>query len=175
MLGGSVALVFVSGVLFYLWKRRKRIPGVSQLLFLSEEAIDETLQEEGCALPDDKYKSCNMTVEDCRDLTERLKNIMRKDKPYINPKLKIVDLAEMLDVPAYKLSYLFNQYLKRTFYDYVNDYRIAEFKHLVNQGEHKLYTLNTLIEKCGFVSRASFFRYFKKTSGMTPNEYIKKL
>lgn len=175
VLGGSVALVFVSGVLFYLWKRRKRIPGVSQLLSLSEEAIDETLQEEGCALPDDKYKSCNMTVEDCRDLTERLKNIMRKDKPYINPKLKIVDLAEMLDVPAYKLSYLFNQYLKRTFYDYVNDYRIAEFKHLVNQGEHKLYTLNTLIEKCGFVSRASFFRYFKKTSGMTPNEYIKKL
>ena len=89
--------------------------------------------------------------------------------------VKIIDLAETLDVPPYKLSYLFNQYLKRTFYDYVNDYRIAEFKYLVNKGEHKTYTLSAMIEKCGFISRASFFRYFKKTTGMTPNEYINTL
>ena len=45
----------------------------------------------------------------------------------------------------------------------------------MNKGEHKTYTLSAMIEKCGFISRASFFRYFKKTTGMTPNEYINTL
>lgn len=167
ILGGAFSL--------YWWRIRKVSLNIPQFLSSSEEAISEEIMNGDSLLSDDKYKSCNITVEDCRELTERLKTIMRNDKPYIDPKLKIVDLAETLGVPPYKLSYLFNQYLKRTFYDYVNDYRIAEFKYLVNKGEHKTYTLSAMIEKCGFISRASFFRYFKKTTGMTPNEYINTL
>ena len=99
---------------------------------------------------------------------------MLAEKMYVNPELKIADLSRKLNVPAYKLSYLFNQYLNLSFYDYVNDYRIAEFKALVDKGEHKSYTINTLMERCGFVSRTTFFRYFKKKmDGQTPSEYIK--
>lgn len=168
----GVVVILGGGYCFYRWRIKKAALNIPQFLSSSEEGIDDN---NDISLSDDKYKSCNITVEDCRELTERLKTIMRNDKPYIDPKLKIVDLAEVLDVPPYKLSYLFNQYLKRTFYDYVNDYRIAEFKYLVNKGEHKTYTLSAMIEKCGFISRASFFRYFKKSTGMTPNEYINRL
>lgn len=42
-------------------------------------------------------------------------------------------------------------------------------------GEHTRYTLNALMELCGFSSRTSFFRYFKKVNGITPSEYIKSL
>ena len=87
----------------------------------------------------------------------------------------IPDLASIIGVPSYTLSYLFNQYLKRNYYDYINDYRIAEFKSLVSKGEHTRYTLNALMELCGFSSRTSFFRYFKKVNGITPSEYIKSL
>ena len=170
-----IVVILGGGYCFYRWRIKKAILDTPQFLSSSEEAISEEIENDDSLLSDDKYKSCNITVEDCRELTERLKAIMRNDKPYIDPKLKIIDLAETLDVPPYKLSYLFNQYLKRTFYDYVNDYRIAEFKYLVNKGEHKTYTLSAMIEKCGFISRASFFRYFKKTTGMTPNEYINTL
>ena len=84
-------------------------------------------------------------------------------------------MASIIRVPSYTLSYLFNQYLKRNYYDYINDYRIAEFKSLVSKGEHTRYTLNALMELCGFSSRTSFFRYFKKVNGITPSEYIKSL
>ena len=91
---------------------------------------------------------------------------------YTNPDLKIADLAAMLDTSAHTLSYLFNQHLNRNYYDYINDYRIAEFKRLIVEDEYAKYTLSALAELCGFSSRASFFRYFKKAMGITPNEYI---
>ena len=34
---------------------------------------------------------------------------------------------------------------------------------MIEDGEHSRYTLDTLIEQCGFNSRATFFRNFKKS------------
>ena len=59
------------------------------------------------------------------------------------------------------------------YYDFVNSCRLAEFKLLIEKGAHTKYTLNALIEMCGFNSRTSFFRYFKKINGIYPSEYIK--
>ena len=50
-----------------------------------------------------------------------------------------------------------------SYYDYINDFRISEFKKMIEDGEHSRYTLDTLIEQCGFNSRATFFRNFKKS------------
>ena len=94
---------------------------------------------------------------------------MHREKPYTNPNLKIADLAVSIGTSSHTLSYLFNQY------DYINDYRIAEFKRLVEKDEYAKYTLSALAELCGFSSRASFFRYFKKATNITPNEYIRSI
>jgi len=50
---------------------------------------------------------------------------------------------------------------------------VKEFKRLVADAESSKYTLSALAEQCGFSSRASFFRSFKKLTGITPNEYIR--
>lgn len=100
---------------------------------------------------------------------------MIKNKPYINPNLKISDLAHAINSSSHSLSYVFNQYLNQNYYDFVNEYRIAEFKTLVVDPKYSRYTLTALSEKCGFSSRASFFRSFKKLTGITPNEYIQQM
>jgi AraC-like DNA-binding protein len=46
---------------------------------------------------------------------------------------------------------------------------------LIAKDEYSKYTLGALAELCGFSSRASFFRYFKKATGITPNEYIRSI
>ena len=84
-------------------------------------------------------------------------------------------MAAILNVSTYTLSYLFNQYLDKNYYDYLNDYHIEEFKRLVDKDEYSKYTLTALAELCGFSSRTSFFRYFKKVIGITPNEYIRSI
>ena len=65
--------------------------------------------------------------------------------------------------------------MDKNYYDYLNDYRIEEFKRLVDKDEYSKYTLTALAELCGFSSRTSFFRYFKKVIGITPNEYIRSI
>ncbi|MCI6549937.1 MAG: helix-turn-helix domain-containing protein, partial [Prevotella sp.] len=72
-----------------------------------------------------------------------------------------------------KLSQVFSLYLKENYYDYINRYRLSEFKRLITEGENRRYTLLALSELCGF-KKSSFFSTFRKVEHMTPTEYLKK-
>lgn len=137
-----------------------------------EDQVVTEEKEVGQKTEVEKYKTIRISKEDCERMIKDLENYMKTAKPYANPNLKVGDLAKAIGVSSHNLSYLFNQYLKCSYYDYINDYRVAEFKHLVKSGEYRKYTLSALAEICGFNSRASFFRSFKKVTGVTPNEYI---
>ena len=41
--------------------------------------------------------------------------------------------------------------------------------------QYSRYTLTALAELCDISTRASFFRLFKKSTGVTPNEYIRSI
>jgi AraC-like DNA-binding protein len=68
---------------------------------------------------------------------------------------------------------VFNLYLKENYYDFINHYRLEEFKRLVDAGAHRRMTLTALSEQCGF-KKSSFFSTFRKVEGMTPAEFMKK-
>ncbi len=105
---------------------------------------------------------------------EELLELMKKKKPYLTPGLKIHDLASMLNnVPPYSLSDQINKHLGINFYDFVNGYRIEEFKKRVNKNEHNNQTLLGIAHDVGFNSKASFNRIFKKHTGQTPTEYLR--
>lgn len=93
----------------------------------------------------------------------------------MNHSLKIADLASVAKTSSNALSYVFNQYLQKSYYDYINEFRVEEFKTAIQNDKYSKYTLEALSEHCGFSSRASFFRAFKKVTGITPNEYIKNI
>ena len=95
--------------------------------------------------------------------------------PHESAHIKIADLANVANTSSHALSYLFNQYLQKSYYDYINEFRVEEFKNIIQQKKYSQYTLEALSEHCGFSSRASFFRSFKKVTGITPNEYIKNI
>ena len=98
---------------------------------------------------------------------------MREHKPFVDPDMKIADLAKLANVSSHKLSYVFSQHLNITFYDYINRFRVEEFKNIVKEKGVDSLTLSALAEQAGFSSRASFFRYFKKIENISPGEYIK--
>lgn len=183
IIGGGV-LIILLGVVFYIRiRRRKQQPVVladmRETVDVPEPAVVEQAVSSEIAkdikTSEDKYKTNKVSPEECKRLFKLLEAVMQQKKPYKNPALKIADLADLIGTSSHVLSYLFNQYLNRNFYDYVNDYRVAEFKQLIAKEEYARYTLSALAEHCGFSSRASFFRHFKKMTGVTPNEYIKQL
>ena len=151
-------------------EREEPMPGPAKVIEKEIQPVKETN-----VVAEEKYKTNKISVEECKRLADKLEIVMHKEKPYTNPNLKIADLAASIGTSSHTLSYLFNQYLNRNYYDYINDYRIAEFKRLVEKDEYAKYTLSALAELCGFSSRASFFRYFKKATNITPNEYIRSI
>lgn len=167
-----IAAAFLGYVYFQRKRKEKQAKAVQPQAPVREETKENEKQEKTA---ETKYKTNKISTEECKRLTEKLEALMLREKPYTNPELKIADLATMLGRSAHTLSYLFNQHLNRNYYDYINDYRIEEFKRLINEDEYSKYTLSALAELCGFSSRASFFRYFKKATGITPNEYIRSI
>jgi AraC-like DNA-binding protein len=65
-----------------------------------------------------------------------------------------------------------NQREGKHFYDFVNTYRIEEFKEMIAARKNLQFTLLSIALDCGFSSKTSFNRYFKKATGQTPSEYV---
>lgn len=121
-----------------------------------------------------RYVSSRISEEECSRLYEEIEKVMQDKKPYLNPEFKIQDLANMVGSSSFALSYVFNQYLKTGYLNYVNGYRVEEFKRIIAEEESLKFTLTGIALKCGFSSRASFFRHFKSATGLTPSQYIKE-
>ena len=111
--------------------------------------------------------------EECADIVKRMKEYLERERVYTNADLKMKDLADVLHLSAPKLSQVFNLYIGQNYYDFINGYRLEEFKRLVEDGEMRRYTITALSEQCGF-KKSNFFSTFRKVEGMTPVEYLKK-
>lgn len=120
-----------------------------------------------------KYSRVNTNEDEQQRLLARLEEYMRHDKPYLSQEVKLSDIASHLDISTVKLSQLFNVYLQRNYYDFMNHYRLEEFKRRIDDKRYAHYTLLALAEECGF-KRSSFFATFKKVEGITPTEYVKR-
>ena len=123
----------------------------------------------------EKYKYSNLTDEAANKLKSQLNLLMVSEKPFLDPKLTLHQLAEMLETNTNSLSRVINEGFNKNFYDYINFYRVEEFKKLVNQDDHKQYTFLSVAYKVGFSSKTTFNRAFKKLEGITPREFYKKL
>lgn len=100
-----------------------------------------------------------------------LKKIMIEKKPYLDPELNISRLSEHTGLTVTQLSSLLNNTLQVTFFDFINQYRINEFKVQVVNPENKNLTLLGIGLNCGFNSKATFNRVFKNHMNITPKEY----
>ncbi len=136
----------------------------------SQRENGEELLEEGSQ----KYSKVKIDEEECEGIVKRMKEYLERERVYTNADLKMKDLADVLHLSAPKLSQVFNIYLGENYYDFINRYRLDEFKRLIEAGEHKRFTITALSEQCGF-KKSNFFSTFRKVEGLTPAEYLKKL
>lgn len=141
-------------------------------LFIQEEQIDPS--DENIATKK-KYAKSGLNEEQAIQLQKQLTKLMEKEKIFTDSDLTLSYLASRLDIHPNYLSQVINEKEQSNFYDYINTLRIEEFKKLAVLPENKKYTILTLAFECGFNSKSSFNRYFKKITGTSPSEYMRSL
>ncbi len=110
-----------------------------------------------------------------KKLYNQLLQTMESSKPYLDSHLSLHKLAASSKIPAGKLSTVINNYANQNFYDFVNSYRVTQIKERLKTEDMELYSILGIAEECGFNSKASFNRVFKKMEGKTPTQYLKSL
>ncbi len=106
---------------------------------------------------------------------KNLKKIVEDKELYLDPLLSINKLSEITKIPQYKISKILNSQLDQSFYDFINGYRIEAVKTQMDNGAADDLSILGIAMDCGFNSKASFNRVFKKREGITPSQYLKGL
>lgn len=122
----------------------------------------------------DKYKRSGLKDKDAERYFKDLLRIMDTEKPYLNEKLSIQDLSDILKISRHYLTQVINEKLHKNFYTFINEYRLKEVKKRMLSDKYKNYTILSIAFESGFNSKSTFNTLFKNYTGMTPSEYRKK-
>jgi len=106
-------------------------------------------------------------------LLDKIQFEMKENNHFLNPNLTLKIFAESLKEPPRKVSHHINHGLGKTFIDFVNEYRVDEFKKQITQEKLAHLTLTGIALECGFNSKSTFNRVFKKISGQSPSSFQK--
>ena len=124
----------------------------------------------------------SMSVDSKRPLSEELKenkqmvsDYFDQDKPYLDPDLNLITLSRKLKMSRSQLSEVVNEGFGKNFNDFVNTYRVEAVKQMLQDGKQEQLSLLGIALECGFNSKATFNRVFKKLTQTSPTEYLKSL
>ncbi|WP_299361701.1 AraC family transcriptional regulator [Winogradskyella sp.] len=134
--------------------------------------LDFSFSPKSIGIPEDAN-----IMEEGKSISEKdiavVKHLMENEKVYLNPELNLSDLAKMAKMSRGQLSEIVNTAFEKNFNDFVNAYRVEAFKNMLKEEKHKQLSLLGIAQECGFNSKATFNRVFKKLTDLSPTEYLK--
>ena len=136
-----------------------------------KDLFSNTVKNEGeLAKTEREYKKSGLKSDIAIDKHNELLELMKNEKPYLNPKLTLTELAQSLSVSSNHLSQIINQYEQVNFHDFVNKYRVEEF--IKRAQSNKYFSILAHALDSGFNSKSSFNSVFKKIKSETPSQYM---
>lgn len=106
------------------------------------------------------------------ELYDRLIQYFDQKKPYLNPDIKIREVALYLYTNKTYLSRVINEKKRQNFNQFVNFYRIDEVRRLFKENTNL--TIQELSAMSGFGSMATFSIAFRYFTGTTPADWCKE-
>ena len=122
-----------------------------------------------------KYVASALSEEEKKKIVDVLENIMQTKKLFLNPELKITDVASEVLFPRKQISQAMNEKLSNNFYNFINRYRIEEAKRLLEDTKYSKFSIEGIAHQSGFNSRSSFYTAFRNETGVTPSQFRGKL
>lgn len=161
------------GVLVFLLIRKRR----QQEVQLSDQAVtvkNYPIQERAIPNADRMLEDPGPSLKDSdmEELKDRLCNVLEREKLYLNPDIRVGDLAERLYTNKSYLAQTIKIKLNKNFCQLVHYYRVREAMRLYAQNPEL--TITQLCRRVGFNSMTTFNTAFGRNTGYTPAEWCKE-
>lgn len=184
-LAGLVFIGFLSGLMFYLFRKKNKLYRVivkqHQAAIREEEQLRENLKELEERLQAStqqteprKYSSSSLSEERKRELFRQLEHLFRDESLYKDNMLTKKKVADLLNSNQTYLSQIINEQTGQTFTQYINGYRIKEAVRLLSDAGCDT-PLKAISADLGFNSMTTFYNLFRSEIGMTPAQYRKSV
>ena len=126
-----------------------------------------------------------ITVEPKSEIKPDTKPILAKDKEtycylqdylgtskvFTNPKLNLAMLSKGANLKEKEVSRIINQQANCNFYQFINQFRVQEYKNMMLLPRAKQLSTLGIAEEAGFSSKSTFYTAFKSIEGITPKQY----
>lgn len=126
------------------------------------------IQTEDGKTAQEDYQKLGLNESRCRLICQELEEYFVKTQPFLKKNVTLADIADPLGYTRNQLSYVLNHELGRSFYEYLNEARIAYLL------EHRMdnENLTEAALNAGFSSTSTFYKFFKRYTGTTPARYF---
>lgn len=103
------------------------------------------------------------------DLADRLATVMNQQQLFLHPKVKLAEIAEVVQSNPHELSRIINERMGISFNQYINQLRVDAACELLLEADHL--TIEGIGQEVGFTSRSAFYQSFKAFKHETPARY----
>lgn len=124
--------------------------------------------------PEIKYAGSSLKQTNYDLILNNVIQLMENDNVYLEKSLTIKQVADRLSVNSKYISQVINDKKGTTFTHFINTYRIEAAKKQLLNNDAAILTLEAIGYESGFKSKSTFFSAFKKVTGLTPSQFVKK-
>lgn len=112
---------------------------------------------------------------DFNKFKKQVSSYMENHQPFLNPEITLPELARELKINSNHLSQIINNGFGKNFNEFINEYRVEMVKTKLQDKSLEHLSLLGIALECGFNSKATFNRVFKKITNQSPSQFQKNL
>lgn len=145
----------------------------NSLTFSNLKSVEsESTAENDLPIPDKKSKKALLDTNNIDELFEKIEAYILSEKCFLEKDITLHDLSKMVNLHSKKCSEIINRKTNSNYFDFINSFRVNYFNEQILKPENKKLTLISVAFDCGFSSKSTFNRIYKKQIGMTPSKYL---
>lgn len=109
------------------------------------------------------------------EIMNSLRSFFTTTEPFLNPKLRISDVSQALNLQAPEVSTALRSNGYANFSNFVNEFRVEKVKKMLEDPKYNQFTISSIGEFAGFGSKQGFYNVFETYTGVKPGYYRKHI
>ncbi|CAI8901719.1 helix-turn-helix domain-containing protein [Chryseobacterium sp. IT-36CA2] len=122
------------------------------------------------SIPKETYQYKDLSKIDFEAVQNAITSFYKESHDYLDEEFTLDQLSSHLKISKADLSITFNKHLHSNFHEYTNRSRIQHFKQILQEDPSA--SVTDLAFQCGFKSKSTFYKYFKKEFHCLPSQLV---